>query len=257
MRTPRPPAPPAPPIPVGAVARLTAATARIGSLGRSLPGGALLEAGAKALETYQTAETTEEKAEGYGEAAGGLAGTMAGAAAGAAIGSVVPVIGTVVGGMIGAYLGGIGGGSLGGIAGKSWFGGDDQPVEVKVSEKTAEEKRIAAAQRPVVSPEAVTRNGAIPSMPKFGDVARSFEAPSAHTPIAAMMKPIEKVAETQAAPAKLEQSLTFSPAFHISVAGDVKDPRALVNEMMPEIERRFNELSQQANRRSMSDEPHL
>lgn len=259
-RPPTPPVPPVPPVPpaaAGAAARLPSATARVASIGRALPAASILEAGAKALETYQNAETTQAKAEGYGEAAGGLAGTMAGAAAGAAIGSVVPVIGTVVGGMIGAYLGGMGGGALGGLTGKSLFGGSDEPMEVKAPEKTAEEKRIETALRPVVSPEAVTRNGAMPSMPKFGDVARSFDAPTAQTPIAAMMKPLQKAAEAPTAPAKIEQSLTFSPAFHIAVAGDVKDPRALVNEMMPEIQRRFEEMSQQANRRSMSDEPHL
>lgn len=210
----------------------------------------------KAVDTYQNAETTQAKAEGYGEAAGGLAGTMAGAAAGAAIGSVVPVIGTVVGGLIGAYLGSVGGGALGGMAGTSLFGGDDEPVTVKAPEKTAEEKRVETAQRPVVSPEAITRNGVVPSMPKFGDVARSFESPTAQTPIAALMKPLQKT-QTPPPPAKIEQNTTNAPVFHITVAGDAKDPRALANELMPEIQRRFDEMAQQANRRSMSDEPHI
>ena len=249
---PRPPVPPAPAVPASAVSRLTAATSRVGALGKSVPGGALLEAGAKILDVYQNAETLDAKAEGYGEAAGGLAGTMAGAAAGAAIGSVVPIIGTVVGGMIGAYLGGMGGESLGGLAGKSWFGEES----AKAPEKTAEEKRIDAA-RPLVAPEGVTRNGAVPSMPKFGDVARSFEAPTAQTPMAALMKPIQKAADTPVAPTKIEQNTTNSPVFNITVAGDVKDPRALASELMPEIERHFNQMQQQANRRSMADEPHL
>jgi hypothetical protein len=209
----------------------------------------------KAVDTYQNAETTQAKAEGYGEAAGGLAGTMAGAATGAAIGSVVPIIGTVVGGMIGAYLGGMGGDALGGLAGKSLFGGNE-PVVVKAPEKTAEEKRLESAQRPVVSPQAVTRNGAAPSMPTFGEVARSFESPTAQTPIAALMKPLQK-AQAPAAPAKIEQNTTNAPVFNITVAGDAKDPRALANELMPEIQRRFDEMAQQASRRSMSDEPHI
>lgn len=63
----------------------------VGKLGKAIPGEAVIEAGVKALETFNTAKTNDEKAEGYGAAAGGLAGTMAGAAAGAAIGSVVPI----------------------------------------------------------------------------------------------------------------------------------------------------------------------
>lgn len=252
-----PPRPPIPPAPVSTVARLTSAASKISKVGKAIPGGSFLEAGLKAVDTYQNAETTQAKAEGYGEAAGGLAGTMAGAAAGAAIGSVVPIIGTVVGGMIGAYLGSMGGNALGGMAGKSLFGGSDEPVVVKAPEKSPEEKRLETAQRPVVSPMAVTRNGAVPSMPKFGDVARSFESPTAQTPIAALMKPMQKAAEAPAAPTKIEQNTTNSPVFNITVAGDVKDPRALANELMPEIQRRLDEMSQQANRRSMSDEPHL
>jgi TP901 family phage tail tape measure protein len=86
---------------------------------------AVVEAGIKAVDTYQNAETQDEKAEGYGAAAGGLAGTLAGAAAGAAIGSAVPVIGTIVGGLIGGYLGSRGGDALGGYLGKSAFGTPD------------------------------------------------------------------------------------------------------------------------------------
>ena len=250
-----PPRPPTPPAPVSTVARLTSAASKISKLGKGIPGGSLLEAGLKAVDTYQNAETTQAKAEGYGEAAGGLAGTMAGAATGAAIGSVVPIIGTVVGGMIGAYLGGMGGDALGGLAGKSLFGGNE-PVVVKAPEKTAEEKRLESAQRPVVSPQAVTRNGAAPSMPTFGEVARSFESPTAQTPIAALMKPLQK-AQAPPAPAKIEQNTTNAPVFNITVAGDAKDPRALANELIPEIQRRFDEMAQQASRRSMSDEPHI
>lgn len=100
-----------------------------GSIGAGVKGPAvlaLIEAGFKAKDTYDNAETKDEKAEGYGAAAGGFAGTLAGAAAGAAIGSAVPVIGTIVGGLIGGYLGSLGGDALGGALGKSMFGAPDE-----------------------------------------------------------------------------------------------------------------------------------
>ncbi|MGP5481257.1 hypothetical protein, partial [Pseudomonas helleri] len=62
------------------------AVGTLGKMGKVLPAGTVFEAGIKALDTYSTAKTAQEKAEGYGGAAGGLAGSVAGAAAGAAIG---------------------------------------------------------------------------------------------------------------------------------------------------------------------------
>ncbi|APC14923.1 phage tail tape measure protein [Pseudomonas frederiksbergensis] len=97
----------------------------VGSVVKGTAVIAVAEAGLKAWDTYQNAETQDEKAEGYGAAAGGLAGTLAGAAAGAAIGSFVPIIGTFVGGLVGGYLGYMGGDALGGVAGKSMFGTPD------------------------------------------------------------------------------------------------------------------------------------
>lgn len=87
---------------------------------------AVLASGLQAYDTYQNAETRDEKAEGYGSAAGTLAGTLAGAAAGAALGSVIPIIGTAAGGLIGGILGGMGGSSLGGTLGLALFG-EDKP----------------------------------------------------------------------------------------------------------------------------------
>ena len=89
-RPPRPPVPPAPPVPPGRAAR---AMGLIGKAGKAVPGAALFEGVLRAADTYQNAETKDEKAEGYGAAAGNMAGALAGAAAGAAIGSVVPILG--------------------------------------------------------------------------------------------------------------------------------------------------------------------
>ncbi|UZE02166.1 phage tail tape measure protein [Pseudomonas mediterranea] len=101
---------------------------------KRIPGGSVLDAGIGVLDTALNATTQDEKAEGYGGAAGGLAGALAGGAAGAAIGSVVPIIGTAIGGAIGAALGGLGGESIGSFLGKSWFGSEEKPAEVKPPE---------------------------------------------------------------------------------------------------------------------------
>ncbi|MBV4475234.1 phage tail tape measure protein [Pseudomonas botevensis] len=117
---------------------------------------AVAEAGFKAWDTYQNAETQDEKAEGYGGAAGGLAGTLAGAAAGAAIGSVVPVIGTAIGALVGGILGNMGGDALGRYAGKELFGTDESLKKV-----------------PDAGPLMMTNAGQnIP--PVMGDMSRSF-----------------------------------------------------------------------------------
>ncbi|MHA3737880.1 phage tail tape measure protein [Pseudomonas sp. Eth.TT006] len=102
----------------------------VGSVVKGTAVVAVAEAAYKVYDTYQNAETQDEKAEGYGAAAGGLAGTLAGAAAGAAIGSAVPVIGTIVGGLIGGYLGSQGGDLLGGYMGKKMFGTDESLKKV-------------------------------------------------------------------------------------------------------------------------------
>ena len=246
-------APPAPAAAVtpraGVMARATSAASTVSKFGKAVPGAALFEAGAKAVETYMSDDTAENKAESYGEAAGGLAGTMAGAAAGAAIGSVVPILGTAVGALVGGYLGSLGGEFLGGKAGTGIF---------DVANGGSEEERRIAAARPAVAPGAVTRNGEVPGAPSLGDVARSFAAPTEATPMAVLMKPIDQASAPAiaAAPPKVEQTLTMAPVFNVTVTGDVKDPRLLAQELMPEIKRQMDGLAKQATRRQMADDTH-
>jgi hypothetical protein len=122
----------------------------IGKAGKAVPGAALFEGVLRAADTYQNAETKDEKAEGYGAAAGNMAGALAGAAAGAAIGSVVPILGTAVGGLIGGILGSMGGESIGGSLGKSWFGSDDEkPAEPPKPEAKAAGEPLAPVVKPV------------------------------------------------------------------------------------------------------------
>ncbi|NVH61920.1 phage tail tape measure protein [Pseudomonas simiae] len=244
---------PAPATPVGAVASRFAPKAMMGKgLGFAKAGApmALIEAGLIAADTYQNAETRDEKAEGYGNAAGTLAGTLAGAAAGAAIGSVVPVIGTVVGGLIGGFLGSWGGGELGSAVGKAAFGGPDTLIE-----------RLAQPS-PLVLPKpsgpGISRLAQLAptpaSGPLMGDVARSLAtAPSA----AAVPALLSTGAVAKPEPARVEQAWTFSPTMPVTVQGDVKDPRQLAQEMMPYMRQLFEEFSREQARRNLFDAPHV
>lgn len=244
---------PAPATPVGAVASRFAPKAMMGKgLGFAKVGApmALIEAGLIAADTYQNAETRDEKAEGYGNAAGTLAGTLAGAAAGAAIGSMVPVIGTVVGGLIGGFLGSWGGGELGSAVGKAAFGGPDTPIE-----------RLAQPS-PLVLPKpsgpGISRLAQLAptpaSGPLMGDVTRSLAtAPSA----AAVPALLSAGAVAKSEPARVEQAWTFSPTMPVTVQGDVKDPRQLAQEMMPYMRQLFEAFSREQARRNLFDAPHV
>ncbi|QVX14453.1 phage tail tape measure protein [Pseudomonas congelans] len=228
---PRPPMPPAPPVPAGRLARLAGAAGKLGGVAKMVPGAKFLDAGMLALDTYQNAETQDEKAEGYGGAAGGLAGALAGGAAGAAIGSIVPVIGTAIGGAVGAFLGGMGGQDIGGFLGKALFGSDEKTEAI--AGKTGDAKPSAAP----------------------GDVVKAMAA-VAPAPLA--LPAVVKAAEqSKPEPTKVDQQFTFSPNMPVSVQGDVKDPAQLAREIAPYLQRQFEEFSRQAAARQLFDAPHV
>ncbi|RXT70632.1 phage tail tape measure protein [Pseudomonas syringae] len=228
---PRPPTPPAPPVPAGRLARLAGAAGKLGSVAKMVPGAKFLDAGMLALDTYQNAETQDEKAEGYGGAAGGLAGALAGGAAGAAIGSIVPVIGTAIGGAVGAFLGGMGGQDIGGFLGKALFGSDEKTEAI--AGKTGDTKPSAAP----------------------GDVVKAMAA-VAPAPLA--LPAVVKAAEqSKPEPTKVDQQFTFSPNMPVNVQGDVKDPAQLARDIAPFLQRQFEEFSRQAAARQLFDAPHV
>ncbi|WP_324710089.1 phage tail tape measure protein [Pseudomonas citronellolis] len=137
---------------------------------------AVLASGLQAYDTYQNAETRDEKAEGYGSAAGTLAGTLAGAAAGAALGSVIPIIGTAAGGLIGGILGGLGGSSLGGTVGRALFGDDksEGPAADAASKPPApaepEQKPAAVSQSMTFAPQlSITVQGDVKDPRRLAD----------------------------------------------------------------------------------------
>jgi TP901 family phage tail tape measure protein len=223
---------------------------KLGGLGKGNPAAAVFDAALNAKDVYDNAKTRDEKAEGYGDAAGTLAGTLAGAAAGAAIGSVVPIIGTAIGGLIGGVLGGMGGGRLGGVVGKSLFGGPETPA--------------AAISRPAVSLLVGDRPG--PAVPMLTSMGASFapkdpritsSAGLAVPALADVSKSLKKAGINNALPSgsRPNQKITVSPSFSITVHGDVKDPRELIDKLMPDIERRLTETAQQVARRDMTDQP--
>lgn len=210
--------------------------------GKSLPGGNLLDAGIGAIDVALSAETQDEKAEGYGGVAGGLAGSFAGAAVGAAVGSVVPVVGTAIGGLVGAVLGSMGGELGGGWLGKKLFG-DDKPEVVASQDEAAKAAAPGAALVMPAAPKAAP-----------GDVVRSITAEPVPP---AVMPVIAKAAELKPERPNVEQSLTFAPNMPVTVQGDVKDPAALARELLPHLQRMFDDLGRQAQARQLSDEPHI
>lgn len=232
---------------------------------------AVIEAGFKVKDTYDNAETQDEKAEGYGAAAGGLAGTLAGAAAGAAIGSAVPVIGTILGGLIGGYLGSLGGDALGGAIGKSMFGSDESkkvmPVAGPLMMKDAG-KDIPPVLGDIAKSFAPSRTGplmltnpgqeALPKAPGAvtpGDAARSMMMPQARGDAVAAPLAAAVVAKVQLA--KIEPKVDISAPFTLTVQGDVKDPNELAARLQPLLEQHRREIAQQLENRQLYDAPHL
>lgn len=236
------PSPSVPSVPSGALSKLGVVAGTVGKVGKAvkaIPGGTLLESGAMAFETFQNAKTKDEKAEGYGSAAGNLAGTMAGAAAGAAIGSVVPIIGTAIGGMIGAYLGSQGGAALGGSLGKSLFGGED--------EKPEQTAKAPVPTTPLMMASAAQQG------PVLGDVARSMAVTA---PLKSAAMAIQPKESENPVPAKVDQQFQYSLNMPVTVQGDVKDPQALAQDLMPHMQRMMADAAK-SNAAKLYDEPHV
>lgn len=217
---------------------------------------AAIDAGFKAYDTYQNAETQDEKAEGYGQAAGSLAGTLAGAAAGAAIGTAVPIIGNIVGGAIGGYIGYMGGDLAGGILGKKLFGSDESlkrmpdagPLMMANAGKNLPPVMgdIAKSFEPKSAPGPLAPAA-------MGDVARSLAAPaSAPVPPALLAAPTP-VARSEAP--KVEQRVEISAPLHIIVQGDAKDPAQMARELQPYIAQQMQQATQQLQNRQLYDQP--
>ena len=232
---------------------------------------ALIDAGYKVKDTYDYAETQDEKAEGYGAAAGSFAGTLAGAAAGAAIGSAVPVIGTIVGGLIGGWLGSMGGDALGGALGKSMFGSDEAkkvmpaagPLMMKDAGKDIPPVLgdIAKSFEPSRTGPLVLANpgqAALPAAPGAvnpGDAARSMMLPQVSADAASGPLAAAVVAKVQ--PAKIETKVDIHAPISLTVQGDVKDPNEILAKLRPMMEQQQREIAQQLENRKLYDAPNI
>ncbi|CAK9890858.1 hypothetical protein PS652_03711 [Pseudomonas fluorescens] len=216
----------------GGTASMFRAVSKAAPLVKRLPGGSVIDAGLRIVDTYRNARTTAQKARGYGSAAGGFGGALAGAAAGAALGSVVPVLGTAVGGAIGAMLGGMGGEDLGGWLGKRLFGAGEKPVQVAGSD-TKEASAVAVP----------------------GEVVRSLAEPS---PAAQTLSSLASSTVQSPAPApQINQQFTFSPNMPITVQGGLSDPAQFAMNVEAIVRRQFDELIRQATSRQLYDVPHV
>jgi len=264
-------------------------------IGSAVKGTAVLavaDAGYKAYDTYQNAETQDEKAEGYGSAAGGLAGTLAGAAAGAAIGSVVPVIGTAIGALIGGVLGNMSGDSLGGFVGKSLFGADDAakkmpdagplmmanagkniaPVMGDIAKSFAKPAAPLMMAAPSIAPEGASAakdsakvgdvgrtmlrpDAGADAKAAPGDVARSMMLPEASAD--AKLGPLAKAAPASAPAPKVESNVAISAPFSLTVNGDVKDGNQLFAQIKPQLDQYYREMAKQQESRNLFDAAHV
>lgn len=209
-----------------------------------------------AIDTAFNARTRGEKAEGYGQAVGTTVGTVAGTIIGGAVGSFVPVVGTAIGaalgGTLGAWFGGVGGGKVG----KAVFG--DSP--------TPEGPAWRPMQKlPTYTPAPMlgdTRRflGVPAPLPgigqPIGDVARALTLPAnSGSPMSAALRPPPPL-KLEIPPPKVEQSFTFAPQVDLRVEGDVRDPQALVNALMPEMRRQFDDYAREQRSRALYDAPH-
>ncbi|UCP10257.1 phage tail tape measure protein [Pseudomonas sp. MM213] len=237
---------------------------RGGSVGAGVKGPALLavaDAGFKAWDTYQNAETQDEKAEGYGEAAGGLAGTLAGAAAGAVIGTAVPVIGNIVGGIIGAYLGYMGGDALGGVVGKSMFGTDESLKSVPaagplmMANAGKDIPPVMANIGQSFAKPSGQGTGALLMAPQPGDAARAMMMPSASDDAAAAK--LTPPAPAKSEGVKVDTKVDIQAPFTLTVQGDVKDAATLYSQLKPLLDQHYREMAKQVDSSKLYDAPHV
>ncbi|UPT38907.1 phage tail tape measure protein [Pseudomonas amygdali] len=268
---PRPPVPvpPVPPISAEAGKSLVPLLGKLAGKAKLIPGQAVMEAGFKAVDLYQSDDPIEKKMEGATQIAGTALGGWGGAAAGAAIGTMIlPVVGTAIGAAIGGALGAWGGGEIGGAVGKEVFGTpekENKPVSL-----------LAVPPAPVPMPgPAIPTLGAtaqvfekerVPLMargpaptpvqagPVMGDVARAMTEKPAASPAAPIV--VKPEAPKMLTP-KYEQKVTISAPIQLTVQGDVKDPQQLMRDLEPMIQKAMRDSAQQSQRASLFDAPHV
>lgn len=235
----------------GVRGRLGGAVDLLGRHGGKL--GGALAIGATVAGLYNTVTgdgTPAEKAEGYGGAAGGLAGGLAGAKAGALLGAMAGPLGAALGGVVGGALGSFGGDALGGWFGKRLFGGSAPEAPAAVAGRGG----IVAQQQELVG--RTRRLGRQQRRAGANAEAEEGAAPVDQAELFELAKSMAEATTSQPEPAPAQQ-VTFAPALNITVQGDVKDPRQLAGELMPHLQRMFEEFRAQQQRGEMFDAAHV
>ncbi|PBP63376.1 phage tail tape measure protein [Pseudomonas syringae] len=260
---------PVPPLPAAAERSIMPLLGKMAGKAKILPGEAVISAGLKAVELYQSDDPIEKKLEGATEVAGSALGGWGGAAAGAAIGTMIlPVVGTAIGAAIGGALGSWGGSEVGGLLGKELFGSpgkENKPVSL-----------LAAPPVPVALPGPVVptlgatakafdqdrvpliARGPAPALaptgPLMGDVGRAMTEKPAASPAAPIV--IKPEAPKMPTP-KYEQQVSINAPITLTVQGDVKDPQQLMRDLEPMIQRAMRDSAQQSQRSNLFDAPHV
>ncbi|MCA5973232.1 phage tail tape measure protein [Pseudomonas sp. P135] len=260
---------PVPPLPAAAERSIMPLLGKMAGRAKVLPGEAVISAGLKAVELYQSDDPIEKKLEGATEVAGSALGGWGGAAAGAAIGTMIlPVVGTAIGAAIGGALGSWGGGEVGGLLGKELFGTpekENKPVSLLAAPPVP-----VALPGPVVPTLGATAkafdNDRVPLMargpapalapsgPLMGDVGRAMTEKPAASPAAPIV--IKPEAPNMPTP-KYEQQVSINAPITLTVQGDVKDPQQLMRDLEPMIQRAMRDSAQQSQRSNLFDAPHV
>lgn len=92
--------------------------------------------------------------------------------------------------------------------------------------------------------------------PDLGAVVRSLQVPTP-APVEVKAPPAAKVEPPKPKQVKVDQSFTFAPVVHLVVEGDAKDPRAMVDALMPELRRQFDDYAREQKSRALYDDPHV
>lgn len=235
----------------GVRGRLGGAVDLLGRHGGKLGGALAIGATVAGLYNTVTSDgTPAEKAEGYGGAAGGLAGGLAGAKAGALLGAMAGPFGAALGGVVGGALGSFGGDALGGWFGKRLFGGSAPEAPAAVAGRGG----IVAQQQELVG--RTRRLGRQQRRAGANAEAEEGAAPVDQAELFELAKSMAEATTSQPEPAPAQQ-VTFAPALNITVQGDVKDPRQLAGELMPHLQRMFEEFRAQQQRGEMFDAAHV
>ncbi|KPX42350.1 Prophage PSPPH06, putative tail tape measure domain protein [Pseudomonas savastanoi pv. glycinea] len=260
---------PVPPLPAAAERSIMPLLGKMAGKAKVLPGEAVISAGLKAVELYQSDDPIEKKLEGATEVAGSALGGWGGAAAGAAIGTMIlPVVGTAIGAAIGGALGSWGGSEVGGILGKELFGSpekENKPVSLLAAPPVP-----VALPGPVVPTLGATAkafgNDRVPLMargpapalaptgPVMGDVGRAMTEKPAVSPAAPI---VIKPEATKMPTPKYEQQVSINAPITLTVQGDVKDPQQLMRDLEPMIQRAMRDSAQQSQRSNLFDAPHV